>query len=94
MDPSSASLAGRTALVTGAGAGHRHAASRCAMAAFGARVAVLDLNPETAERTAAEITARAAAQALAVPADARDPDAVEPRARDATTPGSVRSTSW
>jgi 3-oxoacyl-[acyl-carrier protein] reductase len=81
MDPSSASLDGRTALVTGAGAGIGRGIARV-MARFGARVAVLDRDPETAGRTAAGI-ASAGGEALAVPADARDPDAVA-AALDAT----------
>src|SRR4029453_11865980 len=68
MDPSSASLAGRTALVTGAGAGIGRGIAR-AMARFGAAVAVLDREPETAERTAGEITGTGGT------ADARDGDA-------------------
>jgi len=74
MDPSSASLAGRTALVTGAGAGIGRGIAR-AMARFGARVAVLDRDLDAAGRTAADI-ASAGGEALAVHADARDPDAV------------------
>ncbi len=74
MDPSCASLAGRTALVTGAGAGIGKGVA-LALARFGARVAVLELHAETAHRTADEI-AGAGGEALAVAADARDPDAV------------------
>src|SRR5262245_18326922 len=75
MDPSSASLAGRTALVTGAGAGIGRAIARV-MAAFGARVAVLDREADGARRTAADITGAGGA-ALAVHADAREPEAVD-----------------
>jgi 3-oxoacyl-[acyl-carrier protein] reductase len=74
MKPESASLAGRVALVTGAGAGIGKGVA-LALAAFGARVAVLELDPRTAEHTAAEIAANAG-EALALPADARDPAAV------------------
>ncbi len=74
MGPDSASLAGRAALVTGAGAGIGKGIA-LGLAAFGARVAVLDLNPETAEQTAAEIAAGGGA-ALTLAADARDPEAV------------------
>jgi len=54
MKPESASLDGRVALVTGAGAGIGKGVA-LALAAFGARVAVLELDPQTAERTVAEI---------------------------------------
>ena len=74
MKPESASLAGRVALVTGAGAGIGKGVA-LALAAFGARVAVLELDPRTAEHTAVEIAANAG-EALALPADARDPAAV------------------
>ena len=74
MKPESVSLDGRVALVTGAGAGIGKGVA-LALAAFGARVAALELDPQTAERTAAEIAANAG-EALALPADARDPDAV------------------
>jgi 3-oxoacyl-[acyl-carrier protein] reductase len=82
MDPSSASLAGRTALVTGAGAGIGRGIAH-AMARFGAAVAVLDRDPETAERPAGEITGTGG-RAIAVTADARDRDAVD-TALDAIT---------
>jgi 3-oxoacyl-[acyl-carrier protein] reductase len=71
-------LAGRTALVTGAGAGIGKGIAR-AFATFGARVAVLDVRADGADATAAEI----GGDALAVPADARDPEAVA-RAVEAT----------
>jgi NAD(P)-dependent dehydrogenase (short-subunit alcohol dehydrogenase family) len=74
MDPSSASLAGRTVLITGAGAGIGRGIA-LAMARFGAHVAALDLNPDTARRTAEDI-ADTGGEALALPGDARDPDAV------------------
>ena len=82
MKPESASLDGRVALVTGAGAGIGKGVA-LALAAFGARVAVLELDPQTAERTVAEIAANGG-EALALPADARDPDAVS-RALEATS---------
>jgi NAD(P)-dependent dehydrogenase (short-subunit alcohol dehydrogenase family) len=74
MDPSSVSLAGRTALVTGAGAGIGRGIART-LARFGARVGVLELHPDTAQRTADEIV-QAGGEAVALPADARDPEAV------------------
>lgn len=63
-------IAGVTALVTGAGSGLGEATARL-LASLGARVAVLDLNPETARRVAAEI------DGIACPADVTDEAAVQ-----------------
>jgi NAD(P)-dependent dehydrogenase (short-subunit alcohol dehydrogenase family) len=75
MDTQKAFLTGRTAVVTGAGAGIGKGIA-LAFASFGARVALLELVEETARRTAAEIAA-AGGQALALPTDVRDGEAVE-----------------
>ena len=75
MDTQRASLAGRTAVVTGAGAGIGKGIA-LGFAAFGARVAVLERIEETARATAEAIVA-AGGQALALPTDVRDGDAVE-----------------
>ncbi len=75
MDPEKASLTGRTAVVTGAGAGIGKGIA-LGLAAFGARVAVLELDAATAHATAAEIEG-AGGQALALPADVRDGEAIE-----------------
>jgi 3-oxoacyl-[acyl-carrier protein] reductase len=75
MDPTQASLTGRTAVVTGAGAGIGKGIA-LGFAAFGARVAILELDAATARATAAEIE-RTGGQALALPTDVRDGEAVE-----------------
>ncbi len=68
--PSPFSLAGRTALVTGAGQGIGAAVAR-ALAAAGASVLVTDLDKDSAAGVAAEITA-AAGRAEAAAVDVRD----------------------
>ena len=63
-------LAGKSALVTGAGVGIGHAIAP-AMAAAGAKVLVVDLNEETAEATRAAIT-EAGGEAVTFIADVSD----------------------
>ena len=75
MEPRTALLTDRTAIVTGAGAGIGKGIA-LAFAAFGARVAVLELQEDSARRTATEIEA-AGGRALALPTDVRDGEAVE-----------------
>jgi NAD(P)-dependent dehydrogenase (short-subunit alcohol dehydrogenase family) len=75
MDVRQPLLAGRAAVVTGAGAGIGKGIA-LGFAAFGARVALLERNPETADATAAEIAA-AGGEALPLSTDVRDGDAVE-----------------
>jgi len=75
MDTGKAFLTGRTTVVTGAGAGIGKGIA-VGLAAFGARVAVLELAEETARATAADIVA-AGGEALALPTDVRDGAAVE-----------------
>lgn len=74
MEPSF-DLTGRTALVTGGGRGLGEAAAH-GLAAHGARVAVLDLEPATAAAAADAITASGAV-AIGVACDVTDREAVE-----------------
>ncbi|MGI9592070.1 MAG: SDR family NAD(P)-dependent oxidoreductase [Myxococcota bacterium] len=73
-------LAGKLAVVTGGGAGIGGAVSRT-LAAAGARVVVVEIDPARAEAVTSEITS-AGGEAVPVVCDVRDPDATE-RAREA-----------
>ncbi|HXJ32846.1 MAG TPA: glucose 1-dehydrogenase [Candidatus Eisenbacteria bacterium] len=75
MTPQDALLTCRTAIVTGAGAGIGKGIA-LALARFGARVALLEIDPATCARTADEIRA-AGGEALPIPTDVRDGEAVE-----------------
>ncbi|NBE54446.1 SDR family oxidoreductase [Streptomyces boluensis] len=68
-------FAGRTYVVTGGGSGIGRAVS-LALAAAGARVVVAGRTPEKLDETVA-LAEKAGGQALAVPTDVRDPDAVD-----------------
>ncbi|GLP66357.1 MULTISPECIES: SDR family NAD(P)-dependent oxidoreductase [unclassified Streptomyces] len=68
----------RTAVITGAGS--RRGIGRAtahALAAAGYHIAVLDLDKEAAEDTAREVAARHGVEALGLPADVTDADAVD-----------------
>jgi NAD(P)-dependent dehydrogenase (short-subunit alcohol dehydrogenase family) len=70
LDPSDILLTGQAAIVTGAGGGIGQGIA-LGLAKFGADVAVLDIDPERAERTAASIT-ELGREALALPVDVMD----------------------
>jgi NAD(P)-dependent dehydrogenase (short-subunit alcohol dehydrogenase family) len=70
LDPSDILLTGQAAIVTGAGGGIGQGIA-LGLAKFGADVAVLDIDPERAERTAASIT-ELGREALPLPVDVMD----------------------
>jgi NAD(P)-dependent dehydrogenase (short-subunit alcohol dehydrogenase family) len=74
LDPSDILLTGQAAIVTGAGGGIGQGIA-LGLAKFGADVAVLDIDPERAERTAASIT-ELGRDALVLPADVMGTDQV------------------
>jgi NAD(P)-dependent dehydrogenase (short-subunit alcohol dehydrogenase family) len=74
LDPSDILLTGQAAIVTGAGGGIGQGIA-LGLAKFGADVAVLDIDPERAERTAASIV-ELGRDALVLPADVMGTDQV------------------
>ena len=88
MHPDDISLAGKAAVVTGAGAGIGAAIAR-GFANFGAWVGVLDKNGPAAERVAASIR-ESGGEALALTADVNEPrDVAEAASRVLSERGSV-----
>ena len=83
MDPTSALLTDRVAVVTGGGAGIGRGIAR-GLAAFGARVAIWERDPDTAASAAEEVGG------LGIPTDVRDTHAVDDAlARTAAELGTV-----
>jgi 3-oxoacyl-[acyl-carrier protein] reductase len=68
-------LEGKVAVITGAGSGIGRASAEL-FAAEGARVAVVDVNSESSQETA-EAIGRAGGEAIAIPTDVSDPEAVQ-----------------
>lgn len=77
-----ARLAGKVALITGAGTGIGRATAR-AMAAEGAKVVIAEINAAAGEQTA-QIIAQAGGTAIAVPTDVSDEDSVRAAIETAT----------
>jgi NAD(P)-dependent dehydrogenase (short-subunit alcohol dehydrogenase family) len=75
VDPESVLLNGKVGIVTGGGAGIGRGIAQ-AFVAFGARVAILERDPEKAERVAAELEAEGG-EVLGLEVDVRDAEAVE-----------------
>ena len=73
-------LAGKVALITGAGTGIGRATAK-AMAAEGARIVIAELNKAAGEQTA-QIIAQAGGDCIAVPTDVTSEDSVRRRRRD------------
>ncbi len=86
IDPSNILLTGRVAVVTGAGSGIGRGIA-AGMAAFGARVAIWERDPQTCAEAAESIGA------LGIVTDVRDSGQVMPRC-SAPPPNSGRRRSW
>ena len=76
-------MTGKTALVTGAGSGLGRATA-LKLAAAGARVAIVDINPDALAETAG-LLAATGATALTIPADLADPAACKAAVEQAAT---------
>jgi NAD(P)-dependent dehydrogenase (short-subunit alcohol dehydrogenase family) len=76
-----ARLAGKVALITGAGTGIGRATAQ-KFAAEGARVAIAEIDTASGEQTA-QLIAQAGGTAIAIPTDVREPDSIEAAIRQA-----------